>query len=96
MSQRLAIFPEYFHALYGRHRYFPAVRSGDLRFVAGQVGSRSDGSPEPNLPDQVRLAYANLKRRCSPLEVLTPTTFFAVSGFSRKVIHLRMRISEGC
>jgi enamine deaminase RidA (YjgF/YER057c/UK114 family) len=61
MFTRDAIFPANLHALYNRHRYSPAIRSGDLLFVSGQVGSRSDGSPEPVFADQVRLAFANLR-----------------------------------
>ena len=30
-------------------------------FVSGQVGSRDDGSPEPDFKAQVRLAFANLQ-----------------------------------
>jgi enamine deaminase RidA (YjgF/YER057c/UK114 family) len=37
------------------------VRSDDLLFVSGQVGSRADGSPEPDFEAQVRLAFANLE-----------------------------------
>ena len=47
-------------ALYEKHRYSPAVRSNGMLFVSGQVGSREDGSPEPDLQAQVRLAFANL------------------------------------
>lgn len=61
MSRRDAIFPAKPHALYGQHRYSPAIRSGDLLFVSGQVGSRDDGSPEPVFAGQVRLAFANLR-----------------------------------
>jgi enamine deaminase RidA (YjgF/YER057c/UK114 family) len=61
MSKRDAIFPANPHALYDQHRYSPAIRSGDLLFVSGQVGSRNDGSPEPVFADQVRLAFANLR-----------------------------------
>ncbi|HYO82153.1 MAG TPA: Rid family hydrolase, partial [Bryobacteraceae bacterium] len=61
MSTREAIFPASRHALYDQHRYSPAIRSGDLLFVSGQVGSRKDGSPEPVFADQVRLAFANLR-----------------------------------
>lgn len=43
------------------HRYSAALRSGDLLFVSGQVGSRADGSPEPDFEAQVRLAFANLQ-----------------------------------
>ena len=45
MPQREAIFPAGRHALYQAHRYSAAIRSGDLLFVSGQVGSREDGSP---------------------------------------------------
>lgn len=63
MSKRDAVFPASpaRHALYEKHRYSPAIRSGDLLFVSGQVGSRDDGSPEPLFADQVRRAFANLK-----------------------------------
>ncbi|WP_353068548.1 RidA family protein [Tunturibacter empetritectus] len=61
MTQRDAIFPANRHALYEAHGYSAAIRSENLLFVSGQVGSRSDGSPEPNFEDQVRLAFANLK-----------------------------------
>ena len=37
------------------------MRSDDLLFVSGQVGSRPDGSPEPDFEAQVRLAFANLE-----------------------------------
>ena len=61
MSKPDAIFPAGRHALYEKHRYSPAIRSGDLLFVSGQVGSREDGTPEPVFEDQVRLAFANLQ-----------------------------------
>ncbi|HYP12767.1 MAG TPA: hypothetical protein VEQ63_02495 [Bryobacteraceae bacterium] len=51
MTKRDAIFPASRHALYDVHRYSPAIRSGDLLFVSGQVGSREDGSPEPVFED---------------------------------------------
>lgn len=61
MSKRDAVFPANRHALYDLHQYSPAIRSGDLLFVSGQVGSRDDGSPEPDFARQVKLAFANLK-----------------------------------
>lgn len=61
MNERDAIFPPGRHALYEVNRYSAAVRSGDLLFVAGQVGSRDDGTPEPDYEDQVRQAFANLR-----------------------------------
>ncbi len=60
MTKRQAIFPEGGHALYEQHGYSAAVRSGELLFVSGQVGSRTDGSPEPDFEAQVRLAFKNL------------------------------------
>lgn len=61
MTRRDAIFPADRHALYDVHRYSAAIRSGDLLFVSGQVGSREDGTPEPLFEDQVRRAFANLR-----------------------------------
>ena len=60
MNKRDAIFPPGRQALYEKHRYSAAVRSGDLLFVSGQVGSREDGSPEPDYEKQVRLAFERL------------------------------------
>ena len=80
MSTRNAVFPPQRHALYDIHRYSPAIRSGDLLFVSGQVGSRTDGSPEPVFEEQVRLAFANLRNvlnaaGCSFDDVVDVTTF---------------------
>ena len=61
MTPRTAVFPANRHDLYATHAYSAAIRSGDLLFVSGQVGSRSDGSPEPDFEAQVRLAFDNLK-----------------------------------
>ena len=61
MTKREAIFPADRHALYVEHRYSAAIRSGDLLFVSGQVGSRADGSQEPDFARQVELAFENLK-----------------------------------
>ncbi|KPH06350.1 RidA family protein (plasmid) [Rhizobium acidisoli] len=61
MTQREAIFPADRHALYEKHGYSAAIRSGDLLFVSGQVGSRPDGTVEPDFERQVRLAFENLK-----------------------------------
>ncbi|MBP0495983.1 RidA family protein [Roseomonas indoligenes] len=60
MNKRDVIFPPGRQALYEKHRYSAAVRSGDLLFVSGQVGSREDGSPEPDFEKQVRLAFDRL------------------------------------
>jgi enamine deaminase RidA (YjgF/YER057c/UK114 family) len=80
MTQRDAVFPANPHALYEEHGYSPAIRSENLLFVSGQVGSRSDGSPEPNFGDQVRLAFANLKATllaagCDFDDIVDVTTF---------------------
>ncbi len=80
MSKRDAIFPAGRQALYERHKYSAAIRSGDLLFVSGQVGSREDGSPEPDYAAQVRLAFANLKAvlaaaGCTFDDVVDVTTF---------------------
>ncbi len=61
MAQRQVVFPANRQALYEQHSYSAAVRSDDLLFVSGQVGSRPDGSPEPDFEAQVRLAFANLE-----------------------------------
>jgi enamine deaminase RidA (YjgF/YER057c/UK114 family) len=61
VNSRDVVFPPGRQALYERHRYSPAVRSDGLLFVSGQVGSRADGSPEPDFEAQVRLAFANLQ-----------------------------------
>ncbi len=60
MVERTAVFPAGRHSLYTEHRYSAAIRSGDLLFVSGQVGSREDGTPEPDFQQQVRLAFDNL------------------------------------
>lgn len=80
MSNRDVVFPANRHALYQEHRYSAAVRAGDLLFVSGQVGSREDGSPEPNFADQVRRAFANLNAvlsaaGCTFDDVVDVTTF---------------------
>lgn len=80
MTKRDAIFPANRHALYDLHQYSPAIRSGDLLFVSGQVGSRDDGSPEPDFARQVKLAFANLRdvlqaAGCSFDDVVDVTTF---------------------
>jgi enamine deaminase RidA (YjgF/YER057c/UK114 family) len=61
MSKREVYFPANRHALYERHGYSAAVRAGDLLFISGQVGSREDGSPEPEFRKQVELAFRNLQ-----------------------------------
>jgi enamine deaminase RidA (YjgF/YER057c/UK114 family) len=61
MTQRDVVFPPGRQALYERNRYSPAIRSNGFLFVSGQVGSTEEGSPEPDLENQVRRAFNNLK-----------------------------------
>ena len=73
MTRRDAVFPKDRHALYEAHGYSAAIRSGDLLFVSGQVGSRADGSPEPEFAAQVRQAFANLRAVLD--DIVDVTTF---------------------
>lgn len=80
MSKRDAVFPASRHALYEEHGYSAAIRSGDLLFVSGQVGSRADGTAEPDFEQQVRLAFENLKATlnaggCDFDDIVDVTTF---------------------
>lgn len=80
MAKRDAVFPAGRQALYEKNRYSAAIRSGDLLFVSGQVGSREDGSPEPDFEAQVRLAFRNLAAvleaaGCAFDDVVDVTTF---------------------
>ncbi|PJR11944.1 hypothetical protein CEJ86_26275 [Sinorhizobium meliloti] len=80
MTRRDAIFPADRHALYEAHGYSAAIRSGDLLFVSGQVGSRSDGTPEPDFKRQVQLAFENLRATlnaagCTFDDIVDVTTF---------------------
>lgn len=80
MSKRDAVFPPGRQALYDINRYSAAIRSGDFLFVSGQVGSREDGSPEPDFARQVQLAFDNLKAvlkaaGCTFDDVVDVTTF---------------------
>ncbi|MCD0505708.1 RidA family protein [Bordetella petrii] len=60
MSKRDVVFPPGRQALYEKYRYSAAVKANGFLYVSGQVGSREDGSPEPDLDAQVRLAFTNL------------------------------------
>ena len=80
MTKRDVVFPPGRQALYELHRYSPAVRANGLLFVSGQVGSREDGSPEPDFEAQVRLAFDNLKATllaagCGLDDIVDVTTF---------------------
>lgn len=80
MFTRDVVSPPDRHALYELHRYSPAIRANGLLFVSGQVGSRADGSPEPDRDEQVRLAFKNLDAilaaaGCSFRDVIDVTVF---------------------
>lgn len=80
MTQRDVVFPARRQALYERNRYSPAIRANGFLFVSGQVGSRPDGSVEPDLDKQVRLAFDNLNAilaaaGCSFDDVIDVTVF---------------------
>jgi enamine deaminase RidA (YjgF/YER057c/UK114 family) len=90
MTARDVVFPPGRQALYEKNRYSPAVRADGLLFVSGQVGSREDGSPEPDLDAQVRLAFGNLNAilkaaHCSFDDVVDVTVFIVdpESNFER-------------
>ena len=80
MTPRDVVFPAGRQALYEKNRYSPAIRSHGFLFVSGQVGSREDGSPEPDLELQVRRAFDNLNAVlaaavCSFADVVDVTVF---------------------
>jgi enamine deaminase RidA (YjgF/YER057c/UK114 family) len=80
VPKREVYFPANRHALYEMHGYSAAVRAGDLLFVSGQVGSREDGSPEPEFRKQVEMAFRNLEAVLAAAgvgfdEVVDVTTF---------------------
>ncbi|MEX0739959.1 MAG: RidA family protein [Pseudohongiella sp.] len=96
MTKRDVVFPPGRQALYEQNRYSPALRSNGFLFVSGQVGSREDGSPEPDLEKQVQLAFDNLnailKAAGCTFEDVVDTTLFVVdpeSNFDKvmKVVH---------
>lgn len=80
MPHRDAVFPAGRQDLYTSQTYSAAIRSGDLLFVSGQVGSRTDGTPEPGFDAQARLAFANLEATlkaggCGLDDIVDVTTF---------------------
>lgn len=85
MTRPQPVFPADRHALYEQHGYSAAIRSADLLFVSGQVGSRPDGTPEPDFEAQVRLAFANLQATlaaagCGLADIIDVTTFHTDPG----------------
>lgn len=97
MTKPVAVFPEGRRTLYDKHAYSAALRSGDLLFVSGQVGSREDGSPEPDFAAQVRLAFANLRSvldaaGCDLRDIVDVTTFHTdPEAQMDKVMAVRLR-----
>lgn len=87
MTTRDVVFPAGRQALYERNRYSPAIRSNGFLFVSGQVGSREDGSPEPDLEQQVRRAFTNLnailEAAGSSFNDVVDTTIFIVDPEKR-------------
>lgn len=80
MTRPTPVFPEGRQELYKTNRYSAAIRSGDLLFVSGQVGSRADGSPEPEIASQIRTAFDNLEAvltaaGCTLRDVVDVTSF---------------------
>lgn len=80
MHPRQPVFPENRHALYEQHGYSAAVKADTLLFVSGQVGSREDGTPEPDFEKQVELAFKNLSETlkaagCSFDDIIDVTSF---------------------
>lgn len=82
MTKRDVVFPLGRQALYDKNHYSPAIRANGFLFVSGQVGSREDGSPEPDLEAQVRRAFDNLngilKAAGSSFEDVIDVTVFMV------------------
>lgn len=80
MTERKAIFPAGRHALYEEHGYSAAIRSGDLLFVSGQVGTKEDGSRVEDLEGEITQAFENLKAvlaaaDCGLDDIIDVTTF---------------------
>ena len=95
MGERIAIFPAGRQALYERNKYSAAIAAGGFLFVSGQVGSREDGSPEPDPEAQLRLAFQNLNAvlaagGCSFADVVDFTLFVVdPEAMLPKVFHVR-------
>ena len=74
------LVPEGKRAIYDANKYSAALKSGDLLFCSGHVGSRADGTPEPDYKAQVDLAFQNLittlaEAGCTLDDVIDVTTF---------------------
>jgi len=80
MTKRDVVFLAGRQDLYEINGYSAAIRSGDLLFVSGQVGSRDDGTPEPEFVQQIQRAFDNLSAvllaaGCSFDDIVDITTF---------------------
>jgi enamine deaminase RidA (YjgF/YER057c/UK114 family) len=98
MTKPVAVFPAGRRDLYERNAYSAAIRSGDLLFVSGQVGSREDGSPEPDFAEQVRRAFANLRSvlhaaGCTLEDIVDVTTFHTNPETQMETV-IAVRLSE--
>ena len=95
MSRRDAVFPAGRQALYELNRYSAAVRADGFLFVSGQVGSREDGSPEPDLEAEVRLAFENLKKVLAAagctFDDVVDTTIFIVDPAAHLAVAEKVR-----
>jgi len=74
------LVPKDRRAIYEDNKYSAALKSGDLLFCSGHVGSREDGTPEPEYEAQVDLAFRNLvetlkEAGCTLDDVIDVTTF---------------------
>lgn len=80
MTEPIAVFPDGRQQLYETYNYSAAIRSGDLLFVSGQVGSHPDGTPEADFAKQVELAFQNLRATlaaggCTFADIVDVTSF---------------------
>lgn len=80
MIRREAVFPANRHALYEAHGYSAAIRSGDLLFVSGQVGSREMARRSPILPARLSLPLRTSAQPLPPLAA--PLTILLMSPLS--------------
>ena len=89
MGKRQAVFPAGRQDLYTRNKYSPAISSGGFLFVSGQVGSREDGSPEPDPEAQLRLAFTHLNAvlaagGCTFDDIVDFTLYVVGEGIEKK------------
>ncbi len=96
MAERIAVFPAGRQDLYTENKYSAAVKSGGFLFISGQVGSREDGSVEPDPEKQLRLAFTNLSNvlkaaGCSFDDVVDFTLFIVDP---EKVLPLMFKVKD--